>query len=134
MSKIVSFSEASSIAIHAVVIIASSKKPITVNAIAEQTGASKNHLAKVMQILVKHDIVSSTRGPTGGFILNKPPENITLLDIYECIEGKITSEGCPLNRSVCPFKKCIMGGIVQKLTHEIKYYLAEQKLSNLIDI
>lgn len=132
MSKIVSLSEASSIAIHAVVIIATSKNSITVNSIAEATGASRNHLAKVMQTLVKHDIVKSTRGPTGGFTLNKPPEQVSLLDIYECIEGKITSEGCPLNRQICPFDKCIMGGVVKKLTNEIKDYLAKEKLDSYI--
>jgi len=132
MSKIVSLSEASSIAIHAVVVIASSEKSINVNSIAQLTGASPNHLAKVMQVLVKQGIVKSMRGPAGGFSLNKPAGEISLLDIYECIEGKINAEGCPLNRQVCPFDKCLMGGIVKKLTDEIKEYLSEQSVDMFI--
>ena len=131
--KIISLSEASSIAIHAVVIIASEDKPITVNRIAEVTGASKNHLSKVMQFLVKHNIVNSIRGPLGGFVLNKTAYNLTLLDIYECMEGKIIyNEICPLNRPVCPFQKCIMGNIVNNLTKELKESLSLQTLGSFI--
>ena len=71
MAKVVSLSEAASLAIHAVVLIASSDKLVNVNQIAKATAASKNHLAKVMQRLVKSNLVSSTRGPSGGFLLKK---------------------------------------------------------------
>jgi Rrf2 family protein len=133
MSKIVNFSEASSLAIHAVVLIAqSSEKLINVNAISEATGASKNHLAKVMQRVVKYGIVSSLRGPNGGFKMKKDPSVISLYDIYECIEGPIEIEGCPLERPVCPFDKCIMGGVIHQVTNDLKKYLIKEKVSNFI--
>lgn len=131
MSKVVQLSEAASIAIHSMVLIAKAESQINVNKIAEATGSSKNHLAKVMQRLVKENLVKSNRGPTGGFQLNKSADKITLLDIYHAIEGSITDTECPLNRSTCPFNKCLMGGVVHKMNHEIRDYLKSQTLKSL---
>ena len=86
MSKVVTISEAASLAIHAVVLIAQSDKLINVNQIAKETDASRNHLAKVMQRLGKQGIVESSRGPTGGFKLKRAATDLTLYDIYESIE------------------------------------------------
>lgn len=133
MSKIVNFSEASSLAIHAVVLVAQGKgKPINVNVISEATASSRNHLAKVMQRLVKHGIVRSMRGPSGGFVMNKDVTTVTLYDVYECIEGPIVIEECPLGRPICPFEKCIMGGIIHKLTNEMKQYLEKTIISSFL--
>jgi Rrf2 family protein len=132
MARVIQFSEAASIAIHAMVLIGRSNKMINVNVITESTAASKNHLAKVMQRLVKDNFVKSTRGPSGGFVLNKKAEEITLLDIYQSMEGPITTEGCPMDRPVCAFDKCLMGGIIHKLSMEFKEYLQSQTLADYL--
>lgn len=130
MSKIVTMSEAASIAIHAMVLIARSEKNINVNKLSDVTGASRNHIAKVMQRLVKLNLIKSTRGPTGGFVLGKPATKITLLEIYESIEGQIQVDGCPMEKQVCPFDKCLMGGIANKLSLEFRDHLKKQTLSS----
>lgn len=132
MARIITLSEASSIAIHAMVLIAKSENNLNVNKIAEQTGASKNHLAKVMQRLVKEKFLKSTRGPLGGFILLKSADEISMLDIYESIEGDILLTPCPLDRPICPFNKCLMGGIIFDLTTQFSDYLKKQKLADYI--
>ncbi len=132
MSKVVTLSEAASLAIHAIVLIASSDKQVNVNQIATATAASRNHLAKVMQRLVKSSLVSSTRGPAGGFVLKKSPADISLYDIYLSVEGPIELGDCPLDRPICPFDKCIMGGIMHKLTNDFKKYLMTEKVANFI--
>lgn len=132
MNKVVQLSEASSIGIHAMVLIARSEVHMNVSDLAERIGASRNHLAKVMQRLVKDGFVKSSRGPTGGFLLAKVPEEITLLDIYESIEGPIEPAACPLDRQVCPFEKCLMGGVVNKATIEIREYLKANTLKEMI--
>jgi len=132
MTKLVTLSEAASLAIHAMVLIAKSDKLTNVNFIADETGASRNHLAKVMQRLVKSGMVKSTRGPAGGFMLNKPAAEMTLLDIYEAIEGPIENVGCPLDRPICPFSNCLMGNLVYKVTDEIKEYFKNHTLESFI--
>jgi len=132
MSKPIQMSEAASIGIHSLVLITNSEHNfMNVNVIAEKTGASKNHIAKVMQTLVKSGFVSSVRGPAGGFALSMEPSEITLLDIYEAIEGKITIKTCPFDKAICPFDKCLMGGIFHKVTEELIVYLKANTLQDL---
>ncbi len=132
MAKLVHFSEAASLALHAMVLIAKSDSHINVNSIAEEMGASRNHLAKVLQQLVKHNYLKSVRGPSGGFILAKPSDEITVLEIYEAIEGKIDVPECPLDRKVCPFDKCLMNGLVSDVTMQFKKYFQEQSLEDFV--
>ena len=132
MARVIQLSEAASLAIHAMILIGRSEQIINVNKIAEITGSSKNHLSKVMQRLVKDNYVKSTRGPLGGFILNRKPAEITLLDIYQSLEGNIINTGCPIDHTVCPFDKCLMGGIISKLSDEFKNYLENQTLESYL--
>ena len=78
------------LAIHSLAYIVAQKqdRPIPVSDIARSLAVSESHLAKVMQRLVKAGFVSSIRGVNGGFILNRIPDSITLMDVYECIEGR----------------------------------------------
>ncbi|MFZ4414110.1 MAG: RrF2 family transcriptional regulator [Bacteroidales bacterium] len=132
MSKIIQLSEAASLAIHAMVLIGRADHIINVNQIAEATTSSKNHLSKVMQRLVKDNYLKSTRGPAGGFILNKKASQITLLDLYQSIEGPIIETECPMNHTLCSFEKCLLGGIINKLSVEFKNYLQDQTLDSYL--
>ncbi|MBW6498559.1 MAG: Rrf2 family transcriptional regulator [Bacteroidales bacterium] len=132
MAKLVHLSEAASLALHAMVMIARNKNHVNVNTLAEEMGASRNHLAKVLQQLVKFNYLRSVRGPSGGFMLNKPPADISILDIYEAIEGKIDTPECPLDRPICPFDKCLMGGLIKDVTIQFREYFQGQTLDNYI--
>jgi Rrf2 family protein len=86
----------------------------------------------VLQRLVKNDMLKSVRGPAGGFTLKKLPESISLLDVYESIEGSIEITDCPLAHDICGFDNCIMGSIVNKMSIEFRRYLGEQTLSKYL--
>lgn len=133
MAKIVHLSEAASLAIHAMVLIAKSDTHINVNVLAQEMGASRNHLAKVLQQLVKFNYLKSVRGPSGGFVLNMHPSELTILDIYQAIEGKIETSQCPLDRQICPFDKCLMGGMVKNVTDQFKSYFEGQTLEKFVN-
>ena len=132
MPRIISISEASSIALHGIVMVAKSEKQINVSKISEQTGFSKHHIAKVMQRLVKEGYLKSLRGPNGGFMLKKDPKKINLLEIYETIEGKINEQDCLLEDQPCPFSECIFSSILNKITAEFRDYLKSKSLDEFI--
>lgn len=134
MSKVITISEAASIAIHSMVLIAGAHDHLNVTQIAERMGSSRHHVAKILQRLVKEGYLRSNRGPAGGFTLNKPAGDVSLLEIYETIEGKLSETSCPLDHPVCPFDKCLMGNIVTKMTREFRKYMEEQKLSDYIKL
>jgi Rrf2 family protein len=130
MSKIVSLSEAASIGIHGMILISRSKVPMNVIRIAELTGSSRHHVAKVMQRLSKAGFIASLRGPSGGFSIVSNPGAVTFLDIYEAIEGKIQISECPNDKQICPFDKCIMNNVVSKMSEDFREYLAKQSISD----
>jgi Rrf2 family protein len=134
MSHIFNLTEGASIALHSMVIIArnDSKRTINVNELALKTGSSKYHTSKIMQKLVKDGYLNSTRGPAGGFTLAKRPEDITLQQVYESVEGKVEVSTCPVNRSACPFGGCIFDDITVKMTNEFVNYISSRTLAHYV--
>ena len=125
MKKLFNISEAASLGIHSLALIAQSKDLLNVNKIVSLTNFSKNHLAKVLQTLAKFGFIKSARGPKGGFLLNRDSKEITLLEIYEALEGKVENVHCSLHKEFCPFKKCIFGGLSSKFTNEFTDYMSK---------
>lgn len=88
MSQIFPFSQATSIAFRSMVTITDSEEYLNIDMISLKTGASRHHVAKVLQRLAQNGLIGSKRGPGGGFYLKSHPDKISLLDIYESVEGK----------------------------------------------
>lgn len=132
MSQIIALSEAATIGLHSMVLIARSEEFINVNQIAESIHSSRHHVAKIMQRLAKEGYISSNRGPNGGFVLRKEPQEITLLNIYECIEGPFEVQSCPGNKDICPFGKCLMGDLSHRLSFELRDYLSKKSLKDYL--
>ncbi len=130
MSKIITLSEAASIALHGMILIAKTEQKLNVNQISELIGSSRHHVAKVFQRLAKENFVSSNRGPSGGFVLKKTPNEISLLNLYEVIEGPVVVDGCASSKQDCPFGKCVMGTISNDLASQFKDFLGSKHLSD----
>jgi Rrf2 family nitric oxide-sensitive transcriptional repressor len=132
VAEIVAVSEMLSLALHSMVLIAlQDQEYINAKEIAAATGASEAHLAKVLQRLVKAGLLHSTRGPKGGFALAKPADELTLLDVYEVIEGQMHQEQCPTGRAICPFASCILGGVPERFNQEFTDYLGSKTLGDI---
>ena len=127
-------SEALSLAMHSIVIIAGrGRNWISAKELAEILHVSEAHLAKVLQRLAKASLVQSSRGPRGGFILNRDPTHIRLLDVYEAIEGARVNAGCPTGRNSCPFRRCLFGGVLENMNQQFYQYLESQTLDRLLE-
>ena len=131
MSNLINISEAASLALHGLVVIARSQPSrINVKVLAEKLNASQTHMAKVFQKLGKANLVRSLRGPAGGFELNKSAEDITFLEIYEIIDGEIILGDCPLGKNHCVFKSCIFDNELTRISTEIYETFSRIKLSD----
>jgi len=134
MSNLLKISDAASIALHAMVMLADSQSEfLSVHDIAQKHGISQHHLAKIGQRLVKAELVESHRGPGGGFKLSKSPEQINLLEIFEAIEGPFKFGGCLLGNPACDRKECIYGGLIESVNKEFYEYFAETTLAKFIN-
>lgn len=121
MSSPIRISEAANLALHATGLMAALKEGETLSAasMAGTLGASRAHLTKVLQRLIKAGIVGSNRGPGGGYHLARPPSEITLMEIYEVIEGPLRVEKCLLGIPVCGRKCCPLGQLFHRLGDEL---------------
>jgi len=125
-------SEAASLAMHALGYLAKREDgPITSREIANRFGISEAHLAKVLQRLVKVELLRSLRGPRGGFILTRSPESVTLLEIFEAIEGRFEPSQCLLSSAICDGDSCILGKILVEANNMLR---ARREETTLVDV
>ena len=90
-------------------------------------------LAKILQVLAKQKMFSSTKGPNGGFGLLKDPFKITVYDIVTLFDGNdlfekclISLRTCKEDGNICPMHETYIG-----IREKIKAMFKEQTIGNL---
>ncbi|MEW5822149.1 MAG: Rrf2 family transcriptional regulator [Cyanobacteriota bacterium] len=130
MKGILRISDAAAIAIHTLIILASNQDKLFSNKeIAIMLDVSDNHLAKILQRLARAGLVESIRGPRGGFNLKKNTDQITLLDVYEAIDGPLELSDCLLARQFCN-SNCLLGDFIKNINNQFVEYFKTKKLSD----
>lgn len=74
---------------------------IGIRQISSDLGLPSPFLAKILQELAKQKILSSSKGPHGGFSLLKDPKKITLIDIVRSIDGDEFFTNCVMHNGPC---------------------------------
>lgn len=131
MPTILNISDAASLALHAMAYIASRPDGdrCAVGAMAEVFGISAAHLSKVLQRLAQLGFLESRRGPGGGFILGRPAEEISLLEIYEAMDGPVLERACLLRHQVCLPGDCLLGQLITDVQSLARRRMSETPLS-----
>jgi Rrf2 family protein len=80
------------------------EEKIGIKKISEELDIPSPFLSKILQNLVKYKILSSTKGPHGGFGLEKKADDITMLEIIEIIDGNGLFEDCLIGLRSCKEK------------------------------
>lgn len=132
MTRALKVSEASSLAMHAMGLLASQPdQSLSVKMIAARFKVSEAHLSKVMQRLVKVGLATSARGPKGGFTLAKSPERLTLLEVFEAIEGPFVATHCLFAAPLCDGSSCLLGKVMVDVNHLLHDRLSTTTLDKL---
>ncbi|MBN1879963.1 Rrf2 family transcriptional regulator [bacterium] len=130
--KSLRFTEAVSLALHTMVLIARDPQTRwTTRKIAENLSVSANHLSKIHTRLVNEGLLNSVRGPMGGLSLARMSDRISLMEIYESIEGRIPLRGCLFGKPVCLNDRCLFGDFLNGLNEQVRMYLTNTRLSDL---
>ncbi len=74
----------------------------TAEELAEAADTSTDFMHKIMRALKDAGIVSARRGPSGGFSFEQQPEQISLLDVVQAIQGAFQVNRCVIGLGVCP--------------------------------
>ena len=129
MSTTLRISEAASIALHSMSYLAANHgRLVTSREIISSIRVSDAHLMKVLQRLVKAGLIKSIRGPNGGFMLSKPPGKITLLNVYESMEGPVAFDECLLGKPICGDQGCLLGDLLKTVNNEVRNYFGQTTL------
>ena len=128
------FSKGCKYGIRAVLFLAinsSQQKRLGVIEIAKELDVPKHFLAKILQQLAKEDLISSTKGPSGGFFLSKKNRASNLKEVIEVLDGAHIFTGCILGLKECSAKKpCPLHfqafGIREGLNYQLQYQTIDE--------
>lgn len=106
---------------------------VTLDEISERQKISRVYLAQILNRLRQARLIRSSRGPGGGYVLRKPPEEINLYDILEPLEGPVCVASCVDPAEGCDeIDECVAYPIWKRLSNYIECMLKNVKLSDLI--
>ncbi len=98
------FSNSTKYAIKAVLYLAvhsSEDYKIMIKDIAAPINVPKAYIAKLLQALSKKDLISSTKGPKGGFYLSNQNRKVRIIDIIDAVDGEERMHSCLLSSEKC---------------------------------
>ena len=111
------------------------KAPISLAEISLRQGISIDYLEQLFSKLRKNNLVQSTRGPSGGYLLSKPPEEIKLLSIIRAVDEKIKTVKCRKeSKKGCNGKsiKCITHNLWDDLEDHINKFFENNTLNDIL--
>lgn len=101
--------------------------------IAEEQDIPMHFLSKILQILVRNKILSSSKGPTGGFRLNRAADAIRLMEIVEAIDGLGIFDLCGIGLKSCSDDHpCPIHHDYKQIKQRIRELLTEKSLADLV--
>lgn len=105
----------------------------SVSDIAVAMHIPKSFLAKLLQRLVRHHILLSSRGAQGGFQLARKPSQISLLDIMEAMQGPPGINVCALDRKRCRLSNtCVVHPVWVDIRKEVEKRLKQETIDRLL--
>lgn len=107
-------------------------RAVPVGEIAREQGVSEKYLEQLFIKLRKKGLVKSVRGAQGGYVLGRPPEEVTIASVVSALEGDITFAECAekggcRNMGTCPTRE-----LWSRLKGSVDGILEDTTLSDLI--
>ncbi len=127
-------SSASKYAINAVLYLAtesSESKKIGAKEVAETIGVPTPFLAKLLQNLARKNVISSSKGPKGGFYLTEANKNLKLITVIAHIDGLSKFDECVLGLKDCSNEKpCPIHFSIQPFKQRMYTELSENSIES----
>lgn len=110
------------------------KGPLTIREIAEKQSVPVPYLEQLLNKLRKEKLIKSHRGPGGGYVLSKRPEEISIGMILNALEGPVVIAQClnPLIKRCNLIKSCVSRLLWKSLGEKIEHFLDTVSLKDLL--
>ncbi len=110
------------------------KGPLQIKAIASREDISNKYLEQLMTILKTSGLVRSFRGPKGGYMLAKSPNEVKLDEVFTVLEGPLVTVECLQHPEYCPrCAECITRQVWSDVQDAILGVLEAISLQDLVD-
>lgn len=124
-------------AVKAVIYLASKYElgeKMGIRSIAEFIDASEHTVGKLLQTLVKHQVINSTKGPSGGFYLTREQRRQPVINIVEAIDSREIFNQCGLGLSKCSaIHPCPIHNDYKAIRDLFQKLCGEKKVSDLCE-
>lgn len=110
-----------------------SRRPgfVMLDRLTEQANLPREFLAKIFRQLVEGGILTSAKGPGGGFALAKPAHDISLLNVIEVIDGGHQIDGCVVGLARCNDNMpCPQHDLFKPIRQRLRAYLSTTTLAD----
>ena len=110
-------------------------QPINLSEISLRQGISISFLEQIFLKLKKNNLVYSSRGPSGGYLLSKSPDDIKLSSIIKAVDEKVKTVGCKKeSKKGCTGKttKCITHNLWDDLEEHINSFFEKNTLNDIL--
>ena len=110
--------------------------PTSVRDVADRTGLPQPYLEQILLALKGAGLVRSKRGVGGGYVLARPPEEITLGQIVSAVDGPISAGdfGEPHTNGACDHEgQCVLLAVWMEVGHYMRTYLDSFTLADMVD-
>lgn len=105
---------------------------IKIKDIAKPINVPLAYIAKLLQVLVRENLVSSVKGPKGGFYLSDENNNKPVINVLKAIDGEKRLTSCMLSLENCNEKKpCPLHNILSSSRNNISKTLQETSIKAL---
>ena len=112
-------------------------RPVSLNEISLRQGISILYLEQLFFKLKQNNLVNSTRGPSGGYVLSKSPDQIKLSNIISAVDEEVKMLKCNKNsKKGCNGKsvKCITHSLWDELGEHINLFFKQKSLEDVLNI
>jgi Rrf2 family iron-sulfur cluster assembly transcriptional regulator len=106
--------------------------PVTLAAISERQHISLSYLEQLFGKLRRHRLVSSTRGPGGGYNLARPAQEVSVADIVTAVDEPIDATQCGGKENCHDDKRCMTHDLWATLNEKMHEYLSSVSLGDLV--
>jgi Rrf2 family iron-sulfur cluster assembly transcriptional regulator len=108
------------------------KGPVTLAGISERQKISLSYLEQLFGKLRRHKIVSSVRGPGGGYTLARPMAEVTVADIITAVDEPLDATQCGGRENCADEHRCMTHDLWANLNKRMVEYLASVSLHDLV--